>query len=465
MKNKHPENKTSTPSETFDADTEVQSNSYPASTDTDSGCNSPFFDWASGYSPSEVNNVEPKNQNSNFIRRSSLLIKHESTSQGHIIREDYGILRYSDYYERQPQGSSSASCPPPPPYSPRLSDLFAMSLDHAAPNFGGAGSASGSHPANSSDVITQVDEAGSYTISDYIGSDMNLMNVSSVNISVRGTKFQLDKADMSDMPESILLGVGAVPLEQQLAEHRDNVPSDKLTNFVLNTISPSCLQFVLDVFRDAMSAHAKDAISAAPQGENMHFETFAEYEDHANEKARDYLKRKPTIILLKEDLDYYCLPIDQSPEQLSAAANRTKEYEEHLHKLKIACGEVVIKQNRVFHGLKNCHIQDSPEYHLLTMLCSSGFKPDDCWGFREREPDKTVITSLALVRLLSDEQDSREQSTTPPKLLLFWRKPARKCWWDSLELEDVGGIKGKVRVYVRRVWTLELCVLGAKDQA
>ena len=42
------------------------------------------------------------------------------------------------------------------------------------------------------------------------------------------------------------------------------------------------------------------------------------------------------------------------------------------------------------------------------------------------------------------------------KLLLFWRKPARRCWWEGVELDDVEGVEGKVKVWIRRVWTLEM---------
>ena len=42
------------------------------------------------------------------------------------------------------------------------------------------------------------------------------------------------------------------------------------------------------------------------------------------------------------------------------------------------------------------------------------------------------------------------------KLLLFWRKPARRCWWEGVELEDVEGVPGTLKVWIRRVWTLEM---------
>jgi hypothetical protein len=42
------------------------------------------------------------------------------------------------------------------------------------------------------------------------------------------------------------------------------------------------------------------------------------------------------------------------------------------------------------------------------------------------------------------------------KLLLFWRKPARRCWWEGVELNDVEGVDGPLKVWIRRVWTLEM---------
>ena len=42
------------------------------------------------------------------------------------------------------------------------------------------------------------------------------------------------------------------------------------------------------------------------------------------------------------------------------------------------------------------------------------------------------------------------------KLLLFWRKPARRCWWEGVELDNVEGVEGKLKVWIRRVWTLEM---------
>ena len=49
------------------------------------------------------------------------------------------------------------------------------------------------------------------------------------------------------------------------------------------------------------------------------------------------------------------------------------------------------------------------------------------------------------------------------KLLLFWRKPARRCWWEGVELHDVEGVDGPLKVWIRRVWTLEMSVIGLRQ--
>ena len=77
------------------------------------------------------------------------------------------------------------------------------------------------------------------------------------------------------------------------------------------------------------------------------------------------------------------------------------------------------------------------------------------------------------------------QMATAQKLLLFWRKPAvrlrhvqlmwkcllsrddqRKCWWDGIEIElPASGDQPakKVKLWARRVWTLELSLVrGAR---
>ena len=93
-----------------------------------------------------------------------------------------------------------------------------------------------------------------------------------------------------------------------------------------------------------------------------------------------------------------------------------------------------------------------------SLTLSSGFNNDDRWGHRAGEPNKAVICSIALARLRT--ADPRDQNSSAvgmaQKLLLFWRKPARRCWWEGIDLENVEGVEGTLKVWIRRVWTLEM---------
>ena len=98
--------------------------------------------------------------------------------------------------------------------------------------------------------------------------------------------------------------------------------------------------------------------------------------------------------------------------------------------------------------------------HLrISLTFLSGFNHDDRWGHRANEPNKAVICSVALARLRTDIRGNDLSSNAvgmAQKLLLFWRKPARRCWWEGVELENVDGVEGKLKIWIRRVWTLEM---------
>ncbi|KAG9819260.1 hypothetical protein KCU98_g18835, partial [Aureobasidium melanogenum] len=83
---------------------------------------------------------------------------------------------------------------------------------------------------------------------------------------------------------------------------------------------------------------------------------------------------------------------------------------------------------------------------------------------RAGEPNKAVICSIALARLRTDVRGDANSNAVgmAQKLLLFWRKPARRCWWEGVDLENVEGIDGTLKVWIRRVWTLEMSVIGLR---
>lgn len=99
--------------------------------------------------------------------------------------------------------------------------------------------------------------------------------------------------------------------------------------------------------------------------------------------------------------------------------------------------------------------------NISNHVCS-GFDREDQWGHRAPEPSKAVICSLALAKLRTDIRGDLSNNNAvgmAQKLLLFWRKPARRCWWEGVDLDEVEGVDGPVKVWIRRVWTLEMVSL------
>lgn len=317
----------------------------------------------------------------------------------------------------------------------------------------------------SDNIITQVSPE-TYTPLDKGGSgDYN----SKINLNIRGKQFIITRDELMSLPESILLclfpnGVFMDKNNQVISNLTEN--DEVYVNF-----EPSCFEYILSTFTDAQS-ELSDLVPVTTKENILH--------------------NKPAIIVLREDLDFYLIPPSQG---LSA---------QEMKSLKLSVSRELIKNDLLFSGLG--YDFNSPdqtlgpaEQHLFDMLCSSGFEKNGEWGSRSLEPNRCVISSLSLVRLKNQqpEQDSslevvqsnssRSRSrlaeiTTAAraasrslsrsrknvdqnhnKLLLFWRKPARKCWWSN-EVVEINFNKNpiKVKVHTRRVWTLELSVIGVQ---
>ncbi|KAI6798255.1 hypothetical protein KC353_g8093 [Hortaea werneckii] len=165
------------------------------------------------------------------------------------------------------------------------------------------------------------------------------------------------------------------------------------------------------------------------------------------------LQDRAGIIVLREDLDFYAIPPRRDIEQ------------PEMIEVKRAAGKALLHQDGIFSGLRKSEEPGTTEQHLIEMLTAGGFDHADTWGHRAAEPNKAVICSIALARLRTDIRGEAANSNAvgmAQKLLLFWRKPARRCWWEGIELDNVEGVEGKLKVWIRRVWTLEMSVIGLR---
>ncbi|KKA26576.1 hypothetical protein TD95_004897 [Thielaviopsis punctulata] len=303
---------------------------------------------------------------------------------------------------------------PPPAYSEGSSPLLSFTYVMAA-------------AGGPSSLITQVQQGGApiVPVAD-VGAD------ETISMDLRGTRFVLSRDELLTLPEFVLLSLFPNGL----------FPDGQIGNFDENDAisvdyDPASLDYMLEFFRKVAQS------IPAEVSDNESVDAMSTRED----------TRRAGIIVLREDLDFYVIP------------PRANIAQEEMLEVKRAASRVLLKQDGIFSGLKRSDEPGTTEAHLIEMLTAGGFNHDDRWGHRAGEPNKTVICSLALARLRSDIRGNDVSNNAvgmAQKLLLFWRKPARRCWWEGVELQNVDGVEGTLKVWIRRVWTLEMSVIGLR---
>ncbi|KAL6692217.1 hypothetical protein J3F84DRAFT_397171 [Trichoderma pleuroticola] len=326
---------------------------------------------------------------------------------------------------RDTKGESSRKdddAEPPPAYSEGDSPLHTFSYVMAAA--GGASS-----------IITQVQQGGPpiNAIGD-VGAD------ETITMDLRGTRFVLSRDELLTLPEFVLLSLFPNGLFPE--GHMSGFPD---SDAVQVEYDPASLQYMLDFFRTvAQSIPTESSPGTSQDGEIVPLDPMGSREDSS---------KRAGIIVLREDLDFYAIPPKSDISQPD------------MIEVKRAAARALLKQDGIFSGLKRSDEPGTTEAHLIEMLTAGGFNHDDCWGHRAGEPNKAVICSLALARLRSDIRGNEMGNNAvgmAQKLLLFWRKPARRCWWEGIELDNVEGVEGTLKVWIRRVWTLEMSVIGLR---
>ncbi|CAK7202693.1 hypothetical protein SEUCBS139899_005420 [Sporothrix eucalyptigena] len=325
------------------------------------------------------------------------------------------------------RGASSSSSrrdedsEPPPAYSEEPIPLPSFQYIMAAA--GGASS-----------IITQVQQGGPPI--NNLSSDVGLDET--IAMDLRGTRFVLSRDELLTLPEFVLLSLfpnGLFP-EGHMGGYGDN-------DAIQVDYDPASLQYMLDFFRGVAQSIPTDT-SQTQENEVGSIDPMA---------GKDDSSKRAGIIVLREDLDFYAIP------------PRSGMQQEEMMEVKRAAARALLRQNGIFSGLKRSDEPGTTEAHLIEMLTAGGFDHDDAWGHRAGEPNKAVICSLALARLRSDIRGNEMSNNAvgmAQKLLLFWRKPARRCWWEGVHLEQVDGVEGPLKVWIRRVWTLEMSVIGLR---
>ncbi|SCU85615.1 LAME_0D02058g1_1 [Lachancea meyersii CBS 8951] len=435
-------------------------------------------------------------------------------------------------------------------------------------------------------VITQVSaEQGLPPVMQEQGQDF-LDDDSLIHLNIQENHYYITRDQLMSLPESLLLclfpsgvfmdrtGQVITNLTSQDEVYVGNFPPDCFEYIMENYVraQEDLINFPVDeIFDRGQTAHEPSRFFGFASPSSM--------PSSSSNSEAEILHEKPSLIVLREDLDYYCVPVQTIAYPEDASEDQKMELNENfIAQVKLAAGSYLSSQTSVFQGLRSSNRLKRPvggasheapgklgpaEQHLKDMLCSSGFHDGSFWGNRAQEPGKTVISSLSLCRLMNEttqafrnryeeakrnyedraealrahsespsltplvshtsqstdmkrksrlssladnvrsrsvsrtRSGSRQRQDVSPtlyelvpkpdinsKLLLFWKKPARKCWWGEEELKLELKLYGKydaatgtllllpegpivtievpVNLHIRRVWTLELSVVGVE---
>jgi len=293
-----------------------------------------------------------------------------------------------------------------------------------------------------------------------------------LSLELRGKRFSVDRETIMNLPESVLLCLfpNGLVLSRQATSLGDGAENSEEEEVYGVDFDPECFSFVLQFFRSASDAfYGTDTTPGLYLAQQHLIDTSPSSDFAPNQNP---LLSKQAIIVLREELEYFSIP----PKGGKASTDVNGIANEGMLDLKRDCGKYLLEKRSIFTALqRNVNKENNiAEQHLIDMLCMSGFDREDEWGFRALEPSRCCISSIALVLLktgiLHHPATSGEkqvtidynQMTTAQKLLLFWRKPARKCWWDGIEVElkQAGEDTPRIiKLWARRVWTLELSLV------
>ncbi|PPQ78045.1 hypothetical protein CVT25_015590 [Psilocybe cyanescens] len=314
----------------------------------------------------------------------------------------------------------------------------------------------------SNSPITQVSQVPTHT-------NLQPQLLTRLFLDLRGRRFEVDRETIMNLPESVLLCLfpNGLVLSRQSIALSDGGGDDEEEEVYGVDFDPDCFQFVLTFFRSASDNFYGTATNPGLFGAQQHL---FESPDFSPQTSQNPLLSKQAIIVLREELEYFSIP----PKDGKAATDQNGIANDTMLDIKRRSGDYLIDKRNIFTALqRNVNKENNvAEQHLIDMLCMSGFDREDEWGFRALEPSRCCISSIALVLLKTgiihhpngekQVEIDGAQMATAQKLLLFWRKPARKCWWDGLDV-DLPAVDDKpgltVKLWARRVWTLELSLV------
>ncbi|CAE6468976.1 unnamed protein product [Rhizoctonia solani] len=299
-----------------------------------------------------------------------------------------------------------------------------------------------------------------------------------LQLDLRGVRFSVDREKIMNLPESVLLCLfpNGLVLSRQSVAGSSGYDDEEGEDVYIVDFDPDCFAYVLEFFRISQDRFYG---TATTPGLLAAQQSLLDTASPSSSPGMDFgspnqnpLLSKQAIIVLREELEYFVIPPDDGGKS-GAGTDQHGIANQVLLDMKRESGVQLLEKRQIFTALqRNVNKENNvAEQHLIDMLCMSGFNRDDAWGYRALEPSRCCISSIALVLLktgINHPADGspvtvdQQQMATAQKLLLFWRKPARKCWWDGAEAvlpPSKTSPSHIVKLWARRVWTLELSLI------
>ncbi|ELU39084.1 phosphatase activator [Rhizoctonia solani AG-1 IA] len=298
-----------------------------------------------------------------------------------------------------------------------------------------------------------------------------------LQLDLRGVRFSVDREKIMNLPESVLLCLfpNGLVLSRQSVAGSSGYDDEEGEDVYIVDFDPDCFAYVLEFFRISQDRFYG---TATTPGLLAAQQSLLDTASPSSSPGMDFgspnqnpLLSKQAIIVLREELEYFVIPPDDGGKS-GAGTDQHGIANQVLLDMKRESGVQLLEKRQIFTALqRNVNKENNvAEQHLIDMLCMSGFNRDDAWGYRALEPSRCCISSIALVLLKTGINHpaggpvtvDQQQMATAQKLLLFWRKPARKCWWDGAEAvlpPSKTSPSHIVKLWARRVWTLELSLL------
>lgn len=209
-----------------------------------------------------------------------------------------------------------------------------------------------------------------------------------VTNEISGVRFTLSRDELLTLPEFVLLSLfpnGLLPDGHMNSYHdgdvypvdvsqpaitqasRSSVSIREIETIISNSdvflsdmvylsqYDPTSLQYMLEFFRHVAQTIPQSAEDEAADQQDPSAPSTMPIEPMQG-NARDMLQDRAGIIVLREDLDFYCIP-------------PRKDIEQHeMIEVKRAAGKALLKQDGIFSGLRKSEEPGTTEQHLIEML-------------------------------------------------------------------------------------------------